>query len=137
MTLRELLFLAASLQAGIAMLNLFLVPLLKWQPEIARMPLLLREVFHVHAWFISITLAIFATLTFRFSGEMALGNNPVAGWLAGAIAVFWGARTVLQVAWYSSSHWRGRLDRTLIHIALLIIYGGFSVVYLAAAGRLL
>jgi len=137
MTLREFLLLAASLQIGIAILNLFLVPLLKWQTEIARMPLLLREVFHVHAWFISLTLAIFATLTFRFCGEMGIGTNPVAAWLAGGIGIFWAVRTVLQVVWYSSSHWRGRLDRTLIHIALLIIYGGFAVVYLAAARTVL
>ena len=137
MTLREFLLLAASLQICIAILNLFLVPLLKWQTEIARMPLLLREVFHVHAWFISLTLAIFAALTFRFCGEMGIGTNPVAAWLAGGIGIFWAVRTVLHVVWYSSSHWRGRLDRTLIHIALLIIYGGFAVVYLAAARTVL
>jgi hypothetical protein len=116
-------------------LNLFLVPLLKWQPELARMPLLLLEVFHVHAWFISITLTIFATLTFRFTSEMALGTNLVAVWLAGAMGIFWGIRTILQVTWYSSAHWRGQTTRTLIHIALLITYGGFAVVYLAAARR--
>src|SRR5947199_10613866 len=103
MNLREFLLLAASLQLGIAILNLFLVPLLKWQPELARMPLLLREVFHVHAWFISITLTIFATLTFRFTSEMALGTNLVAVWLAGAMGIFWGIRTILQVTWYSSA----------------------------------
>lgn len=135
MNLREFLLLAASLQLGIAILNMFLVPLLKWQSELARMPLLMREVFHVHAWFISITLTIFATLTFRFSNEMALRTNPVAVWLAGAIGFFWGVRTILQVTWYSSAHWRGQTGRTLIHIILLIIYGGFAVVYLAAARR--
>jgi len=135
MTLRELLLLAATLQLGIAILNLFLVPLLKWQTEIARMPLLVREVFHVHAWFISVTLAIFATLTFRFSSEMELGVNPIAAWLAGAVGIFWAIRAILQVVWYSSSHWRGQLNRTLIHIALLVIYGGFAVIYLIAARR--
>jgi hypothetical protein len=136
MTLREFLLLAASLQAGIAVLNLFLVQLLKWQTEVARMPLLLREVFQVHAWFISITLTIFATLTFRFAGEMARGTNAVAAWLAGGIGIFWAVRTVLQIVWYSSSHWRGQLNRTLIHIALLIIYGGFAAVYLLAGWRI-
>ncbi|PYK61114.1 MAG: hypothetical protein DME21_09985 [Verrucomicrobia bacterium] len=36
---------------------------------------------------------------------------------------------------YSSSHWRGRLDRTLIHLALLLTYGGLAAVYLTAAFR--
>ena len=46
---------AAALQLAIALLNLFLARLLNWKEEMARMPLLLREVFQVHAWFISIT----------------------------------------------------------------------------------
>src|SRR2546426_8903510 len=101
--LSVLLQLAAILQLGIAVLNLFLVRLLKWEEEVARMPLLLREVFRVHAWFISITLTIFAVMTWRFAGEMAGGANPVCQWLAAAIGMFWAVRTVLQVAYYSSS----------------------------------
>ena len=133
MSLAGWLVAAAVLQCGIAMLNLFLVPLLKFQPELVRAPLLLREIFHVHAWFISLTLSIFATLTFRFAREIAFGSNELGRWLAAAIGIFWGVRTVLQVAYYSSSHWRGRLDRTLVHVALLLLYGGFAAVYLWAA----
>ena len=98
------------------------------------MQLLVREVFRVHAWFISITLAIFGVMTWRFSHEMANGTNPVCQWLAGGIGSFWAVRTVLQVFYYSSSHWRGQLGRTLIHIALLFLYGGFAAVYFAAFG---
>jgi len=54
---------AAALQMAIAALNLFLVRILKWREDMARMPLLLRQVFQVHLWFISFTLAIFAVLT--------------------------------------------------------------------------
>src|SRR6266446_8136496 len=122
--------LAAILQLGIAVLNLFLVRLLKWKEEVARMPLLLREVFQVHAWFISITLTIFAVMTWRFAGEMAGGANPATQWLAGGIGIFWAVRAVLQVAYYSSSHWRGQAGRTLAHVLLLIMYGSVAAVYL-------
>jgi len=132
MNLRGFLILAAALQLGIAALNLFLVPLLKWKADVARMPLLVREVFYVHAWFISVTLAIFAVLTLRFSEEMALGGNVVARWLAVGIAFFWAIRTVLQVAYYSSSHWRGQPGRTAIHVVLLLLYGGFATTYFCA-----
>jgi hypothetical protein len=131
--LPHLLQLAAALQLAIATLNLFLVRLLKWQPDVARMPLLLREVFCVHAWFISITLGIFAVLTWRFAREMAGNENPLGQWLAGGIGLFWGIRTILQLTYYSSSHWRGQLGRTLAHAALLVIYGGFAAVYFWAA----
>jgi len=132
-TLTALLQMTAAMQFAIAVLNLFLIRLLKWQGELARMQLLVREVFRVHAWFISITLAIFGVMTLRFVNEMVGGTNPVCRWLAAGIGSFWAVRTVLQVFYYSSTHWRGRLERTLIHIALLFLYGGFAAVYLWAA----
>ena len=131
--LRFLLHLAAALQLGIAVLNLFLVRLLKWKEELARMPLLLREVLQVHAWFISITLGIFVAMTWRFASEMAAGGNVVCRWLAGGIGLFWAIRAVLQFTYYSRSHWRGQPARTAAHVALLLVYGSFAATYLWAA----
>ena len=136
-SLLSLLQAAAALQLAIALLNLFLVRLLHWKEDLERMPLLLREVFRVHAWFISITLAIFAAITWRFAAEMSDGTNPALQWLAAGIGSFWAIRTVLQVAYYSSSHWRGQPARTVTHVLLLLLYGGFAGVYgWAAMGRL-
>jgi len=128
-----LLQIAAALQLAVALLNLFLVRLLNWEDDLKRMPLLLREVFRVHAWFISITLSIFAAITWRFAAEMGNGADPVCQWLAAGIGMFWAIRTVLQVAYYSRSHWLGRPTRTLVHILLLFLYGGLAGVYLGAA----
>jgi hypothetical protein len=121
---------AALAQISIAVLNLFLTRLLKWKGELLQMPLLLREVFHVHAWFISVTLAIFGVITWRFSNEMASGSQVMAQWLAMTVGLFWAFRTVLQVCYYSSSHWRGQILRTAIHVTLLLMYGGMAGVYL-------
>ena len=75
MTLSSLLRIAAAAQLSIALLNLFLVRLLDWKADLDRMPLLLREVFHVHGWFISITLGIFGVMTLRFAYAMAASSN--------------------------------------------------------------
>lgn len=131
--LSVLLQIAAVLQFSVAILNLFLVPLLKWKDDLQRAPLLLREVFQVHAWFISVTLAIFGVITWRFAAEFAAHTSGVGVWLAGGIGFFWAIRTVLQVTYYSSSHWRGLTGRTIIHISLLLLYGGMAGVYLWAA----
>lgn len=125
----------ALLQLSVAILNLFLVPLLKWTDALARAPVLLREVFYVHAWFISVSLAIFAVITWRFAAEMAARTDPIGVWLAAAIGVFWAIRTVLQVAYYSTSHWRDQPGRTVIHITLLLLYGGMAATYLCTAFR--
>jgi hypothetical protein len=134
MKIELLLQFAAVAQLGIALLNLLLTRLLGWRDDIARMPLLLHQVFHVHAWFISITLSIFALMTWQFAGDLARGANDMSRWLAASIGVFWAVRTVLQFTYYSSSHWRGRMDRTVIHVVLLLLYGGFAAVYFWAAG---
>jgi hypothetical protein len=137
--LSVLLQFAAASQLGVAVLNLFLIRMMKWREELARSPLLLREVFQVHVWFISITLAIFGVMSWRFAGEMTNGQNEVARWLAAAIGLFWAIRTVLQVVYYSSSHWRGQVGRAIAHVTLLVMYGGMAVVYLwvAFGGRTL
>jgi len=124
---------AAALQLGVAVLNLFLFRILRWKNELARMPLLLSEVIQVHTWFISITLAIFGVLTWRFALQMASKTDPICRWLAACIAFFWGARTILQVTYYSSSHWRGKRGRTFIHGLCLMIYGSLALIYLWAA----
>ncbi len=131
--LTALLQAAATLQLAVAVLNLSLPRLLHWKDDLARMPLLLREVFQVHVWFISITLTIFGVLTLRFASEMAGRANPVCQWLAAGIGLFWAIRTVLQLGFYSSSHWRGQPARTLAHLALLALYGGFAALYLRLA----
>ncbi len=126
---------AAVAQGCVAALNVFLPRLMRWRADLERLPLLAREVFYVHAWFISLTLMIFGALTWRFAGEMASGANPVTAWLAAGIAVFWGARTGIQVGYYSPSHWRGRRGRTVVHGLLLVVYGGLSWLYAAMAVR--
>lgn len=133
MKIQTLLQIAALLQASVALLNLGLIHILKWKPDLERMSLLVREVFQIHVWFISITLFIFAALTWRFAPELSTGSMEIYRWLAVAIGIFWGIRAVLQFTWYSSSHWKGQAGRTIIHILLISTYGGFALTYLYAA----
>ena len=135
MTLSSLLRIAAAAQLAIALLNLLLVRLLDWKADLDRMPLLLREVFHVHCWFISITLGIFGVTTLRFAEAMAASSNEACRWLTACIGIFWAIRTMLQVTYYSGSHWHGRPVRTAMHIALLATYGGLALVYSLSAFR--
>ena len=123
---------AAIGQLAIAVINLRLIKLLGWEKDLREMSLLVREVFHVHKWFISITLTIFAVLTLRFSGELA-GGSELGRWLAGGIGAFWAIRTWMQWGFYSSSHWRGDARRTLVHWTMTTCYGGAAVAYLAGA----
>jgi len=124
---------AAIAQFAVAILNLFLIRIMKWKPDLERAPLLVREVFRIHVVFISITLSIFGALSWQFAHEIARAASPLAIWLAVAIGLFWFVRSVMQWLHYSASHWRGNSLRTLIHWALFFGYGAMAVVYFAAA----
>jgi uncharacterized membrane protein YidH (DUF202 family) len=123
----------ALAQFAVAILNLFLIRIMKWKPDLERAPLLIREVFRVHVVFISITLSIFGALTWRFAPEIARASSPLAIWLAVAIGLFWLVRSAMQWLHYSASHWHGNSLRTLIHWTLFLGYGAIAVVYFAAA----
>jgi hypothetical protein len=132
--LEFLLRLAALAQLGVALLNLFLVRIMKWKRDLISASLLIREVFLIHIYFISITLAIFGALTWRFAGDIATAANPLCVWLAIGIGSFWSVRSVMQWSHYSAVHWRGDLLRTFIHWTLFLGYGVFAAVYFVAAG---
>ena len=131
--MKEALYIAAATQLAVAVLNLFLVRIMIWEESVARMPQLVREVFHVHAWFITITLVIFGVVTIRFAGELAAGTNDLGRWLAAGIGIFWLIRWLMQFFYYNSSHWRGKRAETIVHIVLIFLYGSFAGVYLLAA----
>jgi len=135
LTLTLLLRLAALAQLAVVVLNLFLVRLMNWRRHLDAMPLLIREVFQIHIYFISITLSIFGALTWRFASEIANAADPICVWLATGIAVFWAIRSVMQWSHYSSLHWRGDRVRTVIHWTLFLGYGAFAAVYFTAATR--
>src|SRR5207249_11918254 len=91
----------ALVQFAVAILNLFLIRIMKWKPDLDRAPLLIREVFRIHVVFISFTLSIFAALTWRFAHEIARASSPLAIWFAVAIGLFWFVRSIMQWLHYS------------------------------------
>jgi hypothetical protein len=99
------------------------------------MPLLVRQVFEIHSWFIALTLVIWGLLTWRFAPEMVAAATPMAQWLCAAIGLFWAIRCVMQWTHYSSTHWRGNPSRTVIHWTLFFGYGAWAAVYFIAAFR--
>jgi hypothetical protein len=128
-----LLKLAGCGQIMLAVLNLFLERLLGWKSAIAAMPLLIREVFQIHGWFISITCAMFGVITFRFAPAMATYEHEMMRWFAGGVGTFWGIRCIMQWTHYSAVHWKGILRETLIHWFLFLVYGAWAGLYFLAA----
>ncbi|MHC4957414.1 MAG: hypothetical protein ACYTGN_03490 [Planctomycetota bacterium] len=89
----------------------------------------MREIYHVHAFYLSFTLWIFAGFTVAFGQQMLNGDSAMLA-LARCIGAFWAVRVAIQLFYYSPEHWRGRPLETLAHVVLLAIYGSMSSVYL-------
>ena len=74
-----------------------LVPkVLDWKTALEPLPPFLRTLFWVYGVFIVLTIAGLGTLTLLNAHAMAVGD-PVARSLAAFIAVFWGARLIVQL----------------------------------------
>lgn len=124
---------AGLAQIVVAVLNFRLERILRWEDELSRLPSLIREVFHVHKWFISISLLIFAIITLRFVTEMATGATEMSRWIAAGIGIFWSIRTALQWCYYGHGHWVGKPRETAVHWILTVGYSGLAATYLVAA----
>lgn len=116
------LYFFAVVQIVIGALVFLLPSLLDWHAPLASLPRLLREVYHVHALFLALTLWIFAGMTFYSADAM--------GPLGICIGLFWAVRVAVQLFYYSPAHWRGRRQETLVHAFLLAVYGSMSATYL-------
>ena len=132
-TLEALLVGAGLAQLVVALLNFRLERILHWEDELSRLPSLIREVFTVHKWFISITLMVFAIITLRFRADLATGATELGRWLAAGIGMFWLIRTALQWGYYGREHWVGKPRETTVHWILTVGYSGLAATYLAAA----
>ena len=91
-------------QIALALLNFAIPRMLGWGPALAAAPPLLRQVFHVHVFFLAFTLCIFGGLT--------LVHGSHLGPLGPCIGAFWLARVGVQLFYYSPEHWRGRPRET-------------------------
>ena len=110
-------------QIAIGILIFALPRLLGWRAELAAMPALLREVYHVHALFVAVALWIFGGLTLAYGTDI--------GPLGPCIGLFWAVRVGVQLFYYSPTHWRGKRRETYIHLVFLFVYGSMSATYLA------
>ena len=95
-TLENALRLAGSGQFAILTASALVPQVLDWKNALKPLPSFLRTLFWVYGVFIVLTIIGLGTLTLLNVKAMAAGD-PVARTLAGFIAVFWGARLIVQL----------------------------------------
>jgi hypothetical protein len=105
---------------------------LDWRKNLAVLHPFLRKLFWVYGVFVVMVIIAFAVLTFRHADAMAT-REPVARSLCLFIAIFWGARLLVQFAIFDArpflTNW---FYKTGFH-ALTIIFAFLTFVYGKAA----
>jgi hypothetical protein len=130
--MKLLLQLAAAVQLLILIASASTPRVLDWRKNLAVLHPFLRKLFWVYGVFVVIVIIAFAVLTFRHADAMA-AREPVARSLCLFIAIFWGARLLVQFAIFDArpflTNW---FYKTGFH-ALTIIFAFLTFVYGKAA----
>jgi hypothetical protein len=130
--MKLLLPLAAAVQLLILIASASTPRVLDWRKNLAVLHPFLRKLFWVYGVFVVMVIIAFAVLTFRHADAMA-AREPVARSLCLFIAIFWGARLLVQFAIFDArpflTNW---FYKTGFH-ALTIIFAFLTFVYGKAA----
>ncbi len=128
-TLENLLRIAGIGQFAILTASALVPKVLDWKTTLKPLPPFLRTLFWVYGIFIVLTIVGMGTLTLLNVHAMAVGD-PVARSIAGFIAVFWGARLIVQLFVfdarpYLTNHWLKLGDHllTVAFVFLTVVYG--------------
>jgi hypothetical protein len=120
-----------ALQLLLAFSHIFFPRRFGWKEDCAKLTLLNRQIFFVHAFFITLVLALFGLLSVLHSDLLLRGDELSRLVLAGLV-VFWLARLFIQFFVYDSQLWRGHRFNTTTHIFFSLMWIYYVATYAAA-----
>ena len=130
--MKLLLQLAAAVQLLILIASASTPRVLDWRKNLAVLHPFLRKLFWVYWVFVVMVIIAFAVLTFRHADAMA-AREPVARSLCLFIAIFWGARLLVQFAIFDARPFLTNWFYKTGYHALTIIFAFLTFVYGKAA----
>lgn len=131
--MRELLIAAGLAQLALVAGSFSIPRVLGWREETAKLRPLTRQVFWTYAGYILTAHLIFG-LTSVFAADLLLEGTPLARGVNAFIALWWGARLVIQFTWFDTAS--ERPPGTLFQVAekaLVLLFVGCTALYGAIA----
>ena len=115
----------------IAALSVYVPRHFGWAAEIRRLSLFTRQVFVIHAAFVTLTLVLLGLLLLGLAPALlAPGLLPRAVLIG--LLVMWSARMLAQWFYYDASLWRGNRLHTFVHVLFSAIYIYFVATFVVA-----
>jgi hypothetical protein len=119
---------AGALLLLLAAAHVFFPKELGWKEDLAKLTLLNRQIFLVHAGFIMLILVLFGVLALGFAKELVAPSRLAAAVLGG-LTLFWGLRLITQQFIYDRSLWRGNRRNTALHILASLLWLYLTAVF--------
>jgi len=119
---------AGAVQLAIAAANLEVARKLDYRANLARLTPIVTQVFLAHAVYIVLVILWFGSLCLVFAKELASGD-PLARFLTGGLAAFWGLRAIIQLTFYDR---QVRKDHRLEDVAFLAACALLTGIFLTA-----
>lgn len=88
-----------------------------WKADLASLTLLNRQIFLVHAFFITVVV-LFNGLLFALWPHLLLERSTLGDLLMVGIGLFWLCRLAIQFFGYDPRLWRGHPTNTAIHVGI-------------------
>lgn len=131
-TLELLILIAGLLHFGVLIASALVPQVLDWRRELNLVSPLTRQLVWTHGIFIVLVIIGFGVLGITQSTSLASGE-PLARAVSAFIAIFWGARLLLQYTWFDA---RAYLTTPLLkwgYHGLTILFSYFTAVFAFAA----
>ena len=132
LTLHHALLLAGVAHFAILTASALVPKVLDWKTTLQPLPPFLRTLFWVYGVFIVLTIISFGVLTLMHADAMATGQ-PIARTVAAVIAVFWGARLIVQLFIFDARPWLTTAWLRLGYHALTVTFVLMTATYAWAA----
>ena len=120
-----------GLLLGIAVLGVYVPRHFGWARHIQPLPLLTRQVFVIHCWFVSGVCGLLGLLLSILAPALLAPGALPRALLIGLLAM-WGARMFAQWLFYDARLWRGIPLHTFMHVLFSAIYIYFVATFAAA-----
>jgi hypothetical protein len=120
---------AGGAQLVIAAANLEVARKLDYRANLAKLTPMVGQIFLVHAVYIVLVILWFGVLCLLFAARLASGD-PLARFLTGGLATFWGLRAIIQLTVYDR---QVRKDHRLQDVAFLAACALLTGIFLTAA----
>lgn len=121
MSLSQLILLSGVLHIGTLLASATVPRVLAWQSELASLSKLSRQLIWVHGLFIVLTIIGCGVLTLGYSNELAV-DAPLPRAVCGLIALFWGARLLVQMFVFDARPFLTRLWLKLGYHSLTVVF---------------